>query len=425
MKNIGIIAEFNPFHNGHSYLIEKARKITNADNVIVIMSGNYVQRGEPAFMDKFTRTTIALNNGVDMVIELPFCYSMSSASYFATGAVNILNQMGTIDYLCFGCETDDVHLLNVIADIIIKEDDCYSNALQSYLKTGMSFVQSREKAIIKSVAMRGMNVDSEYLSSVISSPNSILAIEYIIALKKCDSEIIPVPIMRCDNGYHSESMSSEYASAGAIRKFYTGKSVYNFNNIRESLKRVLPVNSVELLEKEYHKSYPVLTDDYSKLIGNALINARYNLIDMSEIFDTTEDLANRIINMSVNYTSAENFVNMCNSKAFTSSRIARILFYSIFNYTKKDYFDFKKDEYVYYFRILGFRKECEAVLTEIKRNTSIPIITKLNNALPVLSDNGRKMLEFNMYADEIYRMIVMTKYSSTIPNEQQQGVVIV
>lgn len=425
MKNIGIIAEFNPFHNGHSYLIEKARQITNADNVIIVMSGNYVQRGEPAFMDKFTRTTVALNNGADVVIELPFCYAMSSASYFATGAINMLNQMGTIDYLCFGCETDDIHLLNVIADIIIKEDDCYSNALQSYLKTGMSFVQSREKAIIKSIAMRGMTVDADYLSSIISSPNSILAIEYIIALKKTDSDIIPVPIMRCDSGYHSSNMSSGYASAGAIRKFYTGKSVYNFNNIRESLKEVLPVSSVELLEKEYHKSYPVLTDDYSGLIGNSLINARYNLLDMEEIFDMTEDLSNRIKNMSVTYTSADNFINICNSKTFTSSRIARILFYSIFNYTKDDYLRFKKDEYVYYFRILGFRKDCETILTDIKNNTSIPIITKLNNALSMLSENGRRMLELNMYADEIYRMIVMTKYGSTIPNEQQHGIVII
>lgn len=425
MKNIGIIAEFNPFHNGHSYLIEKARQITDADNVIILMSGNYVQRGEPAFMDKFIRTAIALNNGADAVIELPFCYAMSSASYFATGAVNMLDKMGNIDYLCFGCETDDVHLLNVIADIIIKEDDCYSNALQSYLKTGMSFVQSREKAIIKSVAMRGMTVDTDYLSSIISSPNSILAIEYIIALKKIDSDIIPVPILRCDSGYHSQSMSSEYASAGAIRKFYTGKSVYNFNNIRESLKAVLPIDSVELLEAEYHKSYPILTNDYSELIGKSLINARYNLINIAEIFDMTDDLSNRIKNMSVNYTSADNFINICNSKTFTSSRISRILFYSIFNYTKEDYFSFKKDEYVYYFRILGFKKDSENILTEIKNNTPIPIITKLNNIPASLSKNGHKMLELNMYADEIYRMVAMTKYGSTLPNEHQCGVIII
>lgn len=425
MKNIGIIAEFNPFHNGHSYLIEKARQITDADNVIILMSGNYVQRGEPAFMDKFIRTAIALNNGADAVIEFPFCYAMSSASYFATGAVNMLDKMGNIDYLCFGCETDDVHLLNVIADIIIKEDDCYSNALQSYLKTGMSFVQSREKAIIKSVAMRGMTVDTDYLSSIISSPNSILAIEYIIALKKIDSDIIPVPILRCDSGYHSQSMSSEYASAGAIRKFYTGKSVYNFNNIRESLKAVLPIDSVELLEAEYHKSYPILTNDYSEIIGKSLINARYNLINMAEIFDMTDDLSNRIKNMSVNYTSADNFINICNSKTFTSSRISRILFYSIFNYTKEDYFSFKKDEYVYYFRILGFKKDSENILTEIKNNTPIPIITKLNNIPASLSKNGHKMLELNMYADEIYRMVAMTKYGSTLPNEHQCGVIII
>lgn len=425
MKTIGIIAEFNPFHNGHAYLIQKAREITGAENVIIIMSGNYVQRGAPAFMDKFTRTQIALNNGADMVIELPFCYAMSSASYFATGAVQIMNNLGNVDYLCFGCETDDIHLLNIIADIIIKEDDCYSNALQSYLRTGMSFVKSRENAIIKSLAMRGIAVDTDYLASVISSPNSILAIEYIIAIKKSDSDMIPVPIMRNDNGYHSDSMSSGFASASAIRKFYTGKSVYNFNNIRDSLKEVLPVNSVDLLEAEYKKSYPVLTDDYSTLIGQALINIRCDRTDLTKIFDTTDDLSNRIKNLSLHYISAEDFINACNSKVFTSSRIARILFYTIFNYTKDDYFAFKKDEYVYYFRVLGFRKEKEFLLNEIKGNSSIPIITKLSASLPYLTERGKKMLEINMYADEIYRMIAMNKYGTFLPSEHQNGVIII
>lgn len=425
MKTIGIIAEFNPFHNGHAYLIEKARQITGAEHVIIIMSGNYVQRGAPAFMDKFTRTTAALINGADIVIELPVCYAMSSAAYFATSAVNILNRLGIVDYLCFGCETDDIHLLNVIADIIIKEDDCYSNALQSYLRTGMSFVKSRENAIIKSLAMRGVTVDTDYLSSVISSPNSILAIEYIIAMKKSESDIIPVPILRSDDGYHSDSMSSGFASAGAIRKFYTGKSVYNFNNIRESLKTVLPVNTVDILETEYQKSYPILTDDYSLLIGQALIDARCDRLNLSEIFDITDDLANRLKNLSLNYTFAEDFINECNSKIFTSSRIARILFYAVFQYTKENYHQFKADEYVYYFRILGFRKEKELLLTEIKNETSLPLITKLSAALPLLSENGRKMLEMNLYADEIYRMIAMNKYKNTLPTEHQQGVIVI
>jgi predicted nucleotidyltransferase len=359
-----------------------------------------------------------------MVIELPLCYAMSSASYFATGAINILNHLNTVDYLCFGSECNDIHLLNTIADIIIKEDDCYSNTLQAYLKTGMSFVQSRENAIIKSLAMRGITMDTDYLSSLISSPNSILAIEYIIALKKSNSNIIPVPILRCDDGYHSDTMSSTYASASAIRKFYTGKSVYNFNNIRESLKGVVPVNCIDLLEQEYKKSYPILTDDYSSIIGNTLVDVRYNLLELSEIFDTTEDLANRIKNMSVNYTSATEFINICNSKIFTSSRISRILFYLIFNYKKDDYFLFKADDYVYYFRVLGFRKEKDNLLGEIKNSSPIPIITKLSNSIPNLPENARKMLELNLYADEIYRMVSMNKYCSVIPTEQQYGVII-
>ena len=202
MKTVGIIAEFNPFHNGHAYLIEKARELTNADHVIVVMSGNFVQRGAPAFMDKFTRTAIALENNVDLVLELPVCYSMSSAAYFATGAVATLDKLNVVDYLCFGCENDNLDLLNLIADIIIDEDECYSEALQSYLKTGMSFSRSRENAIIKSLSLRGVNMSSDELSLIISSPNSILAIEYIISIRKSGSKMVPVPIKRLDKGYH-------------------------------------------------------------------------------------------------------------------------------------------------------------------------------------------------------------------------------
>lgn len=424
MKTVGIIAEFNPFHNGHSYLINKAREITGADHVVIIMSGNFVQRGSPAFIDKFTRTAIALENGADLVLELPICYSMSSAAYFATGAVNTLEQLNVIDYLCFGCENDDLHLLNMVSDIIIEEDDCYSEALQSYLKTGMSFSKSRENAIIKSLSIRGVTIGSEELSQFISSPNSILAIEYIIALKKLNSKIVPVPIKRNDSGYHSSSINDGYASATAIRKLFTGKSVFTFNNIRETLSTVIPRNSIELLESEFKKTYPILSEDFSSLIGKALIDYKYNSEDINDLFDITDDLANRIRNLSSTFVNFDDFVNKCNSTIFTSSRISRILFYTIFKYTKNDYFSFKNDGYVYYFRVLGFNKFHESLLTEIKTNSDIPMITKINNSIPSLPENGKRMLLLNMFSDETYRMAAMNKFNTVIPNEQQYGVII-
>lgn len=424
MKTVGIIAEFNPFHNGHAYLINKAKELTDADHVVIIMSGNFVQRGAPAFMDKFTRTAIALENNADLVLELPLCYSMSSAAYFATGAVATLNKLNVIDYLCFGCENDDLELLNLIADIIIDEDECYSDALQAYLKTGMSFSKSRENAIIKSLSLRGVNMSSEDLSVIISSPNSILAIEYIIALKKSKSNIVPVPIKRMDKGYHSTDLDNHFASAGAIRKLFAGKSIFTFNNLKETLSDIVPANCMDLLENEYKKTYPIVSDDFNSLIGHELIRAKYGYNELKNTFDITDDLANRISNLSASYDNFDNFVNTCNSAIFTSSRISRILFYLLFNYTKEDYFTFKNDGYVYYFRVLGFNKSHNELLTEIKTNSDIPLITKISNAVSFLSENGKRMLSMNMMADEIYRLICIDKYSFSIPKEQQYGVII-
>lgn len=424
MKTVGIIAEFNPFHNGHAYLIEKARELTNADHVIVVMSGNFVQRGAPAFMDKFTRTAIALENNVDLVLELPVCYSMSSAAYFATGAVATLDKLNVVDYLCFGCENDDLDLLNLIADIIIDEDECYSEALQSYLKTGMSFSRSRENAIIKSLSLRGVNMSSEELSLIISSPNSILAIEYIIAMRKSESKMVPVPIKRLDKGYHSSDLDGHFASASAIRKLFGGKSIFTFNNVKETLSDIVPANCMELLENEYKKTYPIVSDDFSPLVGNELIKARYNNTEINNLFDITDDLANRITNLSGSYEAFDSFVNTCNSSIFTSSRISRILFYLLFNYTKDDYFTFKDEGYVYYFRVLGFNKAHNSLLTEIKTNSDIPLITKISNAFSVLSENGKRLLSINMMADEIYRLVSIDKYNFSIPKEPQYGVII-
>lgn len=424
MSTIGIIAEFNPFHNGHAYLINEAKKITGAKHAVIIMSGNYVQRGAPAFMDKFSRTHIALNNGADLVIELPFVYSCSSAAYFATGAISILHKLNTIDYICFGCENDNLNLISLIADIIIDEDECYSSTIQSYLKNGFSFAKSRENAIIKSLSLKGFTLPLEEISNILSSPNTILAIEYIKALKLLKSNIKPIAIKRTDTGYHSSRINDGFASANAIRNIYSKVSVYNFNNIRETLSELVPANSIKILENSFKQTYPVVRNDFSNLIFKSLISDRFGLTNLNDLFDTSLELVNRIRKIYSGHTDIENLINDCNSPNYTSSRIARILFYSLINYTKEDFLDFKEDEYVYYFRILGFKKSHSELLTSIKQNTSLPLITKLSKAGEILPESGMRMLSLNRLADDIYRMIVASKFDCAIPAEEQQGVII-
>lgn len=424
MKTVGIIAEFNPFHNGHAYLINQAKRETGADHAVIIMSGNFVQRGAPAFMDKFSRTSIALSNGADLIIELPTSYSIASAAYFATGAVKMLDKLNIIDYLCFGCETDNTELLSLIADIIIKEDDCYASTLQSYLKNGFSFVKSRENAIIKSLSLSGVTISAEEISHILNSPNSILAIEYIKALKQAGSPIVPYPIKRTDSGYHSNRIENGFASASAIRNMYSKKSVLTFNNLRETMSMIVPLNCISLLEENFQISYPVTRNDFSNLIGNSLINDKYEQGILDQLFDSTPDLINRIRNLASTFIDAETFINDCNSPSFTSSRIARILFYSLINYTKNDFFTFKRDDYVYYYRILGFRKSHAELLTAIKNSSDYPLISKLPKAEELLNPNGMRMLSLNKMADELYRMVVSTKYLSSIPSEEEQGIII-
>ncbi len=424
MKTVGIIAEFNPFHNGHAYLINQAKRETGADHAVIIMSGNFVQRGAPAFMDKFSRTSIALSNGADLIIELPTSYSIASAAYFATGAVKMLDKLNIIDYLCFGCETDNTELLSLIADIIIKEDDCYASTLQSYLKNGFSFVKSRENAIIKSLSLSGVTISAEEISHILNSPNSILAIEYIKALKQAGSPIVPYPIKRTDSGYHSNRIENGFASASAIRNMYSKKSVLTFNNLRETMSMIVPLNCISLLEENFQISYPVTRNDFSNLIGNSLINDKYEQGILDQLFDSTPDLINRIRNLASTFIDAETFINDCNSPSFTSGRIARILFYSLINYTKNDFFTFKRDDYVYYYRILGFRKSHAELLTAIKNSSDYPLISKLPKAEELLNPNGMRMLSLNKMADELYRMVVSTKYLSSIPSEEEQGIII-
>ncbi len=424
MKTAAIIAEFNPFHNGHAYLIQEVKKKTGADRIVVIMSGNFVQRGEPAFIDKFARTEMAIQNGADLVIELPTVYATGSAAYFALGAVKMIKKLRTIDYLCFGSETDNLELLQVIADIIQNEDETYTATLQSYLKNGFSFAKSRENAIIKTISMGGLNISAETVQNILTAPNSILGIEYLIAIKKSHCHAQPVVIKRNDAGYKNRGFGSSHVSAMAIRNLYRKPSVLSFTNIRESMASVVPAPELELLEKYYKKSYPIYHCDFDQMVGHALIEDRFENLNIENLFDCTKDLSNRIRNFATSYTDIETFVNDCNSPTFTSSRINRILLYMLLKYTRNDFAEYRKDDYIYYFRVLGFKKEHSDILTEISNNSPFPIITKITKASDELSKNGMKMFLTNMYADELYRMVVMNKYGYSLPTEEERELVI-
>ena len=229
-KVLGIIGEYNPFHNGHLYHLEQSKRMTGANYTVAIMSGNFTERGSTALINKWSRTEIALNNGIDLVIELPVLYATSSAEGFAEGAIKILNSLKVVDYISFGAETSNIDILQEIANILYAEPKNYKALLAQELNKGLSFPKSRENALM-------LYLNNEKYSNIISSPNNILGIEYIKALKKLKSNIKPISIARFEAGYNDTSYTGNIASATAIRNIVK-------NGGFDILKRLLPDSSL-------------------------------------------------------------------------------------------------------------------------------------------------------------------------------------
>ena len=249
MKTVGLITEYNPFHNGHLYHIEKAKELTGADRVIVIMSGDYVQRGTPAVLSKHSRAHMALLNGASVVLELPVCYSCASAEFFAKGAVSVLDGLGCIDALCFGSECGNLEHLTSIAHLLSAEPETYRHHLQSSLKNGMSFPAARCHALEK------MTGDA-YASQILSDPNNILGIEYLKALKELNSPIVPFTLKREFSGYHDTELHDCSSSASAIRKVLMNipASPYLPKNISAQLSEQLLPGSLSIIQNEWNFS---------------------------------------------------------------------------------------------------------------------------------------------------------------------------
>ena len=400
MKIVGLIAEYNPFHNGHQYHIEKAKKLTGADAVIVVMSGNFVQRGAPAIMPKHLRTQMALYVGASLVLELPICYATGTAEQFAYGAVSILNNLGCVDAICFGSECGDIAALNELAEILCNEPDEYKETLQEHLRNGLSFPLARQKAIEEIYP-------SQDFSDILEKPNNILGIEYLKALYRLNSNIKPYTIQRVSSQYHDVDLQEQFSSATALRQTILNGDFTN-------LKRQVPSDCTTLLEAHYQTRYPIYINDFSLLLKYRLLNETKT--SLNEYADVSEDLANRICNQLNNFVSFEQFCELLKTKEITYSRISRALLHVLLGIKKTDYTD------IQYARVLGFRKDDSDVLTEIKNLATIPLLTKLT-ATKELSDSAVQMLEQDIYTSNLYESIVTDKFKTSFINEYEHAIV--
>ncbi len=402
MKTVGIIAEYNPFHTGHQYHIEKARQLTNADCVVVIMSGNFVQRGTPAIAGKFTRAESALIGGADLVIELPVIYASASAEIFAAGAVSILNSLGGIDYISFGGESDNIALLNAIAVVLSDEPDEYSKLLQKGLRNGLSMPLARKEALLA--------VFSEpETEQIINTPNNILAVEYLKALKLFNSSISPVIVKRMGSGFHSPELTDEFASATALRECF---SVEDFSNIS----KFMPDKVYELYRAVHCSSMPVFPEDIDMLLYHTLLSEQNRL---EEYMDINQNLSNKIISVlkTGSIPSFNELVLSLKSKELTYTRISRALLHVLLGIKTADFEALKAAAYPSYARILGFNETGRSFLNSIRKKTSLPLITNLSDKNVELNELQKYLLDKDIYAANIYRNIVKTKFRTTLKDE--------
>ena len=425
MKTIAIIAEFNPFHNGHLYLLNKAMEITHADYSIALISGNFTQRGTPAICDKFTRAYMAAVSGIDMCLELPYVYATGSAYDFANGAVSILNSLNSIDYLCFGAETDEVNIFDEISDIIVNEPKNYLIVLKSGLKNGLSFPSARQNAIVDFMFNEKSNdlkITKEKLIDIISKPNNILAIEYISALKRTNSNIKPIIIKRESSDYKETQLNGSRSSALAIRNAVKNIDISDLEHV---LINEMPQRAFQIFIEKAKKEYPV---SHSLLLPFLQAKCLDNIIHDSDICDFNLSLINKLSKIDL-CKSYDEIIKELKTKEITEARINRALLHLIMGYSSKDRDDFYKYNTSFYASILSFRKSATNLIKSINNKSTIPVITKKADfdkylsSYPEISNLiAKKMWEFDLKASELYRMSIYNNSGYIIPNDYTFGI---
>ena len=434
MKVLGIITEYNPFHKGHKYHIEEAKRITGADYVIAVMSGDFVQRGTPAITSKYDRSLMALYNGVDMVFELPVCYATGSAQYFALGAVSLLNGLGIVDYLCFGSECGDIELLKEAAQLLNSPSESFQSLLYSYIKDGISYPAARALAAEQTLLSENKDKSSQLLEAI-SEPNNILGIEYINALKQIESTIIPVTIRRHKAHYHDKYINHDndknnskanndysdgISSATAIRAILENTKISSDLNL---VKGSVPKNVYEYFIRKHYTTYPITIEDFAAIIKYKLLSESSR--ELATYLDLSSDIADRIKNIDMIDLSLEELSQSIKTKNITLTRVNRSLIHVLLNIKKEAFQEYIDDKIIYYARILGMKKEASHLIRKIKKHERLPIITKVSSAYKQLDPLGLQMLNQDIFASHLYNQIIYDKFKTTIVNEYKHGICLI
>ena len=385
-KILGIIAEYNPFHNGHKYHLEENKKKSNSDYVVAVITGNYTQRGSCSIINKWQKAKMAKENGIDLIIELPVIYSISSAENFAYGAIKILDSIN-VSNLSFGAECESLETLSKIANILYNEPSEYKSYLSTELSAGLSFPKARSNAL-----NRYMNSD---ITKIINSPNNILGIEYLKALKRINSRIEPFIVTRQETNHNDKNIKENFASSSSIRNYI------NTNTNYDLLKSVMPINSFNILIENINNG-TFVNNIYSFEKEIMYVLRKMDIQEIKDLPDVSEGLENGIKKAANSCNNLTDFLSKIKSKRFTLTRIQRILLYSLLDITKTD-MQLSKN-IIPYVHILDFNSKGKELISEIKKSNP-NIITSVKKFKENCKDHNLvHILEKDILATNIYTL---------------------
>ncbi len=393
MQTAGIVAEYNPFHNGHAYQISQTKKDTGCDLVVSVMSGNFSQRGIATIVDKFTRTKMALLNGVDLVLELPVPFATSSAEYFAKYAVSVLHQSQVIDYISFGSECGEIPLLKHVAQTLIYETQTINLLLKSHLKQGLSFPRARMQALMDYLLPQYPIHMHDMLESILQSPNNILGIEYLKALDTLNTTITPYSVKRMGSSYHDTTITGALASASAIRHSMMLDSSQQY-------KHCMPLSSYELLSGHQPPSMQKLT----AFLHFKLMFSQEE--DLYSLWDIPKDLIRTFMKQIQTAPNYEALVTHSTSKTYTRATVQRALLRILLDIHTKDLTPLLTQPHLPYIRVLGCRYNALPLLSKISQNAQVPLITNLGKQYDTLSPLGQKLIDYEVRATKLYNYLI-------------------
>ncbi len=411
MRILGIVAEYNPFHNGHLHQLRRAKETVNPDYTIAVMSGNFVQRGEPALFDKYTRTKMALAGGLDAIFELPTMYALSSGDEFAAAAVLTLSKL-SITHLSFGVECDNFQDLMDIAKFTLDETDDFKTKLKNELKDGNSYPKAYATCIQQ---FMGKVVDE----ALLSTPNNILAIGYLKAIYRYKLDIIPVPVKRTQAQYHDTTIDGDICSATAIRNhIFEGQPT-----LYTQIKQAIPKTTYDLLPLTDNNIHGMFWSDfYSDLQYYTQTKSSKHF---TKIYDISPELANRISKLDISVTSAKDFIPSLKTKQYTNTRIMRVTLHMLLDMLQSDFLELKSKDYILYVRLLGFRKDATALIKHLREQCDIPFIQKTSDEKEKLSTPlALSLFSTDILASNLYRTHWYQKYHEKLLSDYQQNAVI-